>query len=351
MFPRIIEKIRGMAWAPDGRSLIVSALSKGADHLFRVGFPGGKAELLGGVAAALAGGGLSISPGTRRMALAQAESDVDIFRVAGPGWPAGQARPDAETLIASTRDDVSPQYSADGKRIVFESGRTGSQEIWSVGADGRDAVQLTSFGGPPVGTPRWSPDGSKVAFDSRKNGNADIFVVSANGGSATALTAGPANHTIPAWSSDGRFVYYASNESGRSEIWKSPAEGGAAVQVTHEGGWGVQHAAGDPWIYWWWNGSLWRMAEAGGAAEKLIDYPSNSMWAPWRDGLVLADSARVGFYRFGDHRATLLQQLPKPPSPRSRRRPTVAVSPDGKWVLYTATVLDRGDLVLVEGFR
>ena len=343
----------GLAWAPDGGSLIVSALHKGSPRLFRVAFPGGKTELVGGVAATLAGWGISISPATHRMALAQQENDLDIFRAPGPAWPASEKRPQSEPFLASTRQDVSPSYSSDGKKIAFESGRTGSQEIWTVNADGQDAVQLTSFGGPQVGTPRWSPDGSKVAFDSHKFGNADIFVVAANGGEAVRLTTGPHNHTVPAWSSDGKWIFYASNATGRQEIWKSPADGGTPVQVTHDGGAQPTHRPGDPWLYWS-RGSLWRMPEAGGAVEKVVDYP-NPDFAPWGDGLVLQDLTPAGpsmvFFHVGSHQVSLLEAVPKPASPRVLRKPSIAVSPDGKWLLYTALTLDRGDLVLVEGFH
>lgn len=47
----------------------------------------------------------------------------------------------------------------------------------------------------------------------------------------------------------------------------------------------------------------------------------------------------------------VLQKLPQLESPRFLRRPTLAVSPDGRWVLVTLTALDRGDLMLVENFR
>ena len=344
--------VRGLAWAPDGRSLIVSALNKDSDRLFRVWAQGGKTELLGGAAAGIAGGGLSISPVTHRMALVQAETDVDIGRIAGPAWPPSEKRPEPAALIASTRDDVSPSYSADGKKIVFESNRTGSQEIWSVTAEGHDAIQLTNFGGAPVGSPRFSPDGSRVAFDSRKFGNADIFVVNANGGPATRVTNGGANHTIPAWSADGKWIFYGSNATGRSEIWKSPIEGGTAVQVSHDGGRSPQHAFGDNWIYWWWDGILWRGPDSGGAVEKIGGGLGNSSWAPWRDGLVaFAGPSRVAYVTWGQNKPSLLPDLPKPASPRFLRRPALAVSPDGKWVLYTITALDRSDLVLVENFR
>jgi serine/threonine protein kinase len=343
--------VNSIAWAPDGRSLIVSALNKDNGRLFRVAVPGGKTELVGGVAAGIAGGGISISAVAHRLAMAQAETDIDIERVAGPAWPAGEKRPEPEALIASTRDDVSPSWSADGKKIVFESNRSGSQEIWSVSANGQDAVQLTSFGGPPVGSPRYSPDGSKVAFDSRKFGNADIFVVGASGGQATRLTTGPASHTLPAWSADGNWIYYSSDATGRWEIWKSEAAGGPAVQVSHDGGHGPQHAFGDKWIYWWWGG-LWRIPDSGGAVEKIDGDVDDADWTAWRDGLAAhVASTRVAFMKWSDHKITYLPDLPKPTSPRYPRRSTIAVSPDGKWLLYTTTVLDRGDLMLVENFH
>jgi hypothetical protein len=64
-----------------------------------------------------------------------------------------------------------------------------------------------------------------------------------------------------------------------------------------------------------------------------------------------AEATQVGFFGWHDHKPTFLPQVAKPASPRVLRRVTVAVSPDGKWVLGPMTTLDRGDLVLVENFR
>jgi Tol biopolymer transport system component/predicted Ser/Thr protein kinase len=363
-----LREAGGLGWAPDGRSLIVSALSRGSARLFRVAFPGGETELLGGMAASLAGGGLSISAATRRLAVGVVESDTDIWRIAGPSWPAGEKRPEPEALIASTRDDVSPDYSWDGKRIAFESRRSGIQEIWASDPDGHDAVQLTNFGGPQVGSPRWSPDGTRVAFDSRQPGVASIFVVSANGGPATRLTTDSSDNHLPAWSADGKWVYFGSNRSGRQEVWKIPVGGGAAVQFTRDGGDVPRRFPGDQWVYWFNNGQIWRTPEAGGAPEKLLDYGSESYWSPCSDGLVLFGGARMYFVNLRrqlsgttaavvphsylrERKPMVLADLPRPASPRVLRRPTVTVSPDGRRVLYTATALDRGDLILIEGFR
>ena len=57
------------------------------------------------------------------------------------------------------------------------------------------------------------------------------------------------------------------------------------------------------------------------------------------------------FHSFRDLKTSVLEQLPRPASPRVRRRPSVAISPDQKWVLHTMTALDRGDLMLIESFR
>jgi Tol biopolymer transport system component len=341
----------GLAWAPDGKSLIVSALSSGSDRLFRIQYPGGKIELLSGLALSLAGGGLSISPATHRLAVATADNDTDIWRIAGPSWPAGEKRPEPEALIASTRDDVSPDYSWDGKHIAFESRRAGNQELWTTDADGHDAVQITTFGGAAVGSPRWSPDGSKIAFDSRKPGTASIYVVGSSGGAATRLTNDQWNNHLPAWSSDGKWIYYGSDRSGRQEIWKMPAEGGTPVQFTHDGGDAPRRFPNDPWIYWWKDGQIWRTPEGGGTPEKMLDYGHNSYWASCRDGLVLFGGAKMYYFGFRDRKPVVLSDIPRPPSPRILRRPTVVVSPDQKRVLFTLTSLDRGDLVVIENFR
>ncbi|HLK67868.1 MAG TPA: protein kinase [Bryobacteraceae bacterium] len=348
----VLQGVGGLAWAPDGRSLIVSALRRGTVHLFRVRFPGGQSEQMMGVSASGDfGGSLSISPAARNMALAIAENDTDIWRVAGPAWPESKPRPEPARFLASTRDDVTPDYSADGKKIAFESRRTGSQEIWSVDSAGQNAVQVTNFGGPAVGSPRWSPDGTRIAFDSRKFGKADIFVVSGNGGTATRLTPDDANYALPAWSSDGRWIFCRSDRSGRSEIWKIPADGGTPLPISNNGGADPQHLAGEPWLYYRDQTGIVRTLESGGGTVERMIPQFDAFWGPWREGIVTVDGLDIRYFRFRDRKSTLLQRLAPLESERSLRRPALAVSPDGQWVLLRRTALDRGDLILVENIQ
>lgn len=134
-------------------------------------------------------------------------------------------------VISSTQVENSPQFSPDGKKVVFASTRTGSYEVWTCDNDGGNPQRLTFFGGPLTGTPRWSPDGRQIAFDSRPNGYSDIFLISSNGGTPRCLTPGTstADDILPSWSRDGHWVYFTSDRSGRPQIWKMPTGGGPAV--------------------------------------------------------------------------------------------------------------------------
>lgn len=58
----------------------------------------------------------------------------------------------------------SPQWSADGSRIIFYSGRTGTNSIFEMDADGSNQKQLSDFSGPAV-SPQYIAN-HKIAFTS-----------------------------------------------------------------------------------------------------------------------------------------------------------------------------------------
>jgi hypothetical protein len=124
-------------------------------RLARLRLPDGKLEPFASGLTAVA---ISVASESKRIVVALSQQDTDIWRLPGPKWPAAEKAPEPERIIASTYDDVSPDYSPDGKLIAFESARTGNQEIWSVDSEGHDAVQVTNFAGPPVGTPHENAD-------------------------------------------------------------------------------------------------------------------------------------------------------------------------------------------------
>ena len=202
------------AWTPNGREIIFSSGVRGsATSLWKVPASGsGEPEQL-----PFSSGDAfwpAISRSGNRLAYQRgAAFDLNIWRLSlsGPGVAAG---PPAR-FIASTRSDASAQYSPDGKRIAFESGRSGVHGIWISDAEGSNAVELLPQEGAASGTPRWSPDGQRVAFDFNQEGNADIYVIRASGGKPIRLTTDSADDVAPSWSRDGKWVYFASIRTGR----------------------------------------------------------------------------------------------------------------------------------------
>ncbi|MBA3295126.1 MAG: PD40 domain-containing protein, partial [Geodermatophilaceae bacterium] len=107
--------------------------------------------------------------------------------------------------------DFLPNWSPDGKRIAWSSGRDGDQEIWAMSRSGRDAIQLTDHPAED-NKPAWSPDGKLIAFHSRRDLPARaLYSMAVDGSGVTRLTMDPAYqpdwqpleapHCVP-WSAD-----------------------------------------------------------------------------------------------------------------------------------------------------
>lgn len=82
--------------------------------------------------------------------------------------------------------------------------------VWTVGADGRRQVQLTSTG--MAASPTWSPDRRRIAYAeySAETGDGwDIWVMRENGSNKTRLTHRRWDEFAPAWSPSGRQLAYS----------------------------------------------------------------------------------------------------------------------------------------------
>ena len=156
--------------------------------------------------------------------------NVNIWQVALEA-PTRAGGPPAR-LIASSRTQQSPAFSPDGRRLTFESTRSGTPEIWISDADGSNASALTAFGGPLTGSPKWSPDGRFIAFDSRAEGRANIYVVRSDGAQLRRVATGVTDSSQPTWSIDGKWLYFRAKVDGVDRIFKIPVEGGEATQIT-----------------------------------------------------------------------------------------------------------------------
>jgi Tol biopolymer transport system component len=261
--------IWGLAWTADGRSIVYSANRAGLFSLWRVPISGGEPQPSAGGQDAYRP---AISLRGKLLAYTQKLENDNIWRAPGPRstTPGG---PPVE-LISSPRGQADEQFSPDGKRIAFQSDRSGSYEIWVCNSDGSNPVQLTSFGGPLTGTPHWSPDGRSIAFDSRPGGKAGVFVISAEGGEPRRATEGNWDDIVPSWSRDGKWIYFCSNRSGDWELWKVPSAGGQAVRLTQSGGFEAKESKDGKWIYYskfLSEQGIWKMPTQGGTGALVLN--------------------------------------------------------------------------------
>ena len=146
---------------------------------------------------------------------------------------------------------LDPAWSPNGNRIAFVGVQGGSYKVWTIGANGTDARQVTTDAGFDM-QPTFSPDGQRIAFvrynaAAPENGD-DIMIVSANGGTATRLAL-PGDQRTPAWSADGRFIAVTGTAiagRGVQEIYTMRADGSGLRLRTVNPGWGG--GANPAWI-------------------------------------------------------------------------------------------------------
>ena len=140
-----------------------------------------------------------------------------------------------QNLTNDLNDDRNPSWSPDSKRIVFSSARDGNfigelgitSEIYLMDADGGNQQRLTE-NRKNDRSPVWSPDGKRIAFASDRKGdfeNYEIYVMDADGGNQQKLTNNRFDDSSPSWSPDGKRIVFYSNREGNFEIYVMDADG------------------------------------------------------------------------------------------------------------------------------
>jgi TolB protein len=115
-------------------------------------------------------------------------------------------------LTQGTSIDTSPSYSPDGRQIVFESDREGTQQLYVMNADG-SAQQRISVGDGRYSTPVWSPRGDYIAFTKQYSGRFLIGVMRPDGSGERVLTEGFHNEG-PTWAPNGRVIMFFRESQG-----------------------------------------------------------------------------------------------------------------------------------------
>jgi serine/threonine protein kinase len=352
--------IHGIAWTRDGRSIVYALsgmwlLGKGmTSHLWRVGADGrAPAQKIERVPPG------SYAPATSRssdrLLFVHDRADLDIYRFA-PDGP-------AEPVMASSSVDYGPKISPDGRRIAFESWRSGTvKEIWLADLDGSNQVQLTHVTTDPdnpshgTGAPFWSPDGKYLghAREELRGGAAasNVWTISVEGGTDRRLTDGSVRTGPPVWSRDGRNIYLRLPSPAGTDYYRIPAAGGQPERVTSHGALLAELS---------WDGKtlLYSEIEAQGrlfalgledGREQLVEQCALSrLLAASREAFYYvrcAEGPEKPLVRLDLHTGQK-QSLGTLTNPYLG----LTVSPDGKTILFSRENLGGADLMMIEPFR
>ena len=108
--------------------------------------------------------------------------------------------------------DTSPSYAPDGRSIVFNSDRGGSQQLYVMDNNG-GGVQRVSNGSGRYGTPVWSPRGDLIAFTKMEGGQFYIGVMRTDGSGERLLTQSWLDEG-PTWAPNGRVIMFSRETPG-----------------------------------------------------------------------------------------------------------------------------------------
>jgi DNA-binding winged helix-turn-helix (wHTH) protein len=205
-----ILKISG-AWAERirGGSVVVTGPLKGAQVVLETG---GRNE------------GPAYSPDGKRMIfMSNRGGGMDLWVSEANG-----TNPRQITTLGTTG---TPRWSPNGKQIAFDAriNDTGAILVTSAGG-GQPQILVIGKGNNAV--PSWSHDGKHIYYASERSGRYEVWRVGADGSENLQITG--QGGFAPLESPDGKTLYYAKTQFDRAEIWSVPAQGGEEKLVSRE---------------------------------------------------------------------------------------------------------------------
>jgi Tol biopolymer transport system component len=339
------------AWTQDGSEIVFASPAKGFRSLWRISASGGTPQRVAGPGDAIAP---SISRRGNLLAYQSLKQSDTIWRLDLKDERHALASP---ARLLSGRGFVwRPSYSPDGTKVAFESDRMGYSDIWMCDSDGSNCSQLTDLHGTS-GTARWSPNGHYISFESIAEDYYQVGVVEVPEGSPHLLTTFPGvNNGAPNWSRDGEWIYfYSIHDPGTYQLWKMPSQGGPPVRVTTNGGVYAIESMDRRFLYYAKFGEygIWKKSLESGQESRLPIHAC--WWSAWdvaRDGIYFLNRefpphGRIEFFDFAHGQSTPIFALDKPFPFFSG----LALSPDGKSILFGQRELSESYIMLMKDFR
>jgi dipeptidyl aminopeptidase/acylaminoacyl peptidase len=105
------------------------------------------------------------------------------------------------------REDTTPYWSPDGRRLAYTSERPGFYELFVLDVLTGAERQVAKVG-YDVGDFSWSPDGTRLVCTVNRNGAIDLAIIEVETGRLDYLRAGSGVHSRPQWLANGRQITF-----------------------------------------------------------------------------------------------------------------------------------------------
>jgi Tol biopolymer transport system component len=174
----------------------------------------------------------SYSPNAKRIAFVNEPSPTtnDEIRIMNANGTHNHALTHTPTAF-----DDDPSFGPKGK-IAFDSDRNGgTSQIFVMGADGKHQHALTHASSNSF-EPGYSPTGRKIAFTRFLNGNLEVFVMRSDGTHQRNLTKNTAGDSDPQFSPNGKKILFESNRTGPGDLFVMRADGSHVRDLTPNAG-------------------------------------------------------------------------------------------------------------------
>lgn len=142
---------------------------------------------------------------------------------------------DGENILWMTDSSslvLSPQFSSDGKKIVYTSFESGFPQLRILDVANVSSQPLTQSGDSMAFSATLSPDGRWVAYAQDNGVNTDLWLMDAATAASRPLTETQAIDTSPSFSPDGKKIVFVSDRSGTQQLYVMPTAGGEATRIS-----------------------------------------------------------------------------------------------------------------------
>jgi Tol biopolymer transport system component len=177
------------------------------------------ADGTGKVSLPVAGTTPVFSPDGLRLVYRTVSPQSEVWIVNSDGMSSKQLTTTTVASNTGIRGSGAASFSPDGKRIIYTSSQSGSNELWTMDPDGMNKKQLTFATdptAPDANAGRYSPDGKLIVFfhGYESPGTGNVYIMTSAGTDITKLssciqtpTGVSANCDGPGWIDDGRIIY------------------------------------------------------------------------------------------------------------------------------------------------